>query len=304
MNDSDDSDRDIDEEGGAHGDDEDFEDSNTVPKIKDSWKPDQWHGFIDDDDDENYYQRLYKNGTLYESKDFGKIELKPWMLYMDKAHFKDTLKDYCIQEGFAINVISADNKRYTATCYAACCKWRIHASKLTDGITWAIKKIDPNVHTCRGLETHNPLCSVKWAASKLMEVIRANPDIPGKALNELLFQRFGVYMKQSSLYTMKKFAVEKLFGGHDQSYSELPAYVKVICETNPGSKAYCSYVETESIPRQLLFSTIFISFSAMIKGFLGGCRPLIGVDGTHLKGNYGGILLSAVALDGNNEIFP
>ncbi|XP_056688620.1 uncharacterized protein [Spinacia oleracea] len=41
-----------------------------------------------------------------------------------------------------------------------------------------------------------------------------------------------------------------------------------------------------------------------VEGFLGGCRPLIGVDGCHLKGNYGGILLSAIALDNNNEIFP
>lgn len=49
---------------------------------------------------------------------------------------------------------------------------------------------------------------------------------------------------------------------------------------------------------------MFISFAATWKGFLGGCRPLIGIDGTHLKGNYGGILLSAVALDANNEIFP
>lgn len=31
---------------------------------------------------------------------------------------------------------------------------------------------------------------------------------------------------------------------------------------------------------------------------------MIGVDGTHLKGNYGGILLSIIALDRNNEIFP
>ncbi|XP_063946158.1 uncharacterized protein LOC135151558 [Daucus carota subsp. sativus] len=30
----------------------------------------------------------------------------------------------------------------------------------------------------------------------------------------------------------------------------------------------------------------------------------MGVDGTHLKGDYGGVLLSAVALDANNEIFP
>ncbi|XP_021722676.1 uncharacterized protein LOC110690155 [Chenopodium quinoa] len=33
-------------------------------------------------------------------------------------------------------------------------------------------------------------------------------------------------------------------------------------------------------------------------------RSLIEVDRAHLKGHYGGVLLSAVALDGNNEIFP
>lgn len=48
---------------------------------------------------------------------------------------------------------------------------------------------------------------------------------------------------------------------------------------------------------------INILIKTMWNGILGGCRPLIGIDGTHLKGNYGGILLSAVALDGNNEIF-
>lgn len=286
-------------------DSDESEGMKVVPKVKENWKAEQWIDFIDDDnDDDKYYQRLYKNGDIYEDKPFGKIDLKPWMIFMDKHHFKQILNDYCIQEGFAINVIKADNTRYTGTCYAACCEWRIHASRLTDGITWAIKKIDPNVHKCRGLETHNPICSVKWAAFKLMEDIRANPDIPGKSLNELLFQRYGVYMKKSTLYTMKKFAVEKLFGGHDESYGHIPAYVRVICDTNPGSHAFFSFVETESIPRQLLFSTVFISFSAMWKGFLGGCRPLIGVDGTHLKGNYRGILLSAVAIDGNNEIFP
>lgn len=35
-----------------------------------------------------------------------------------------------------------------------------------------------------------------------------------------------------------------------------------------------------------------------------GCKSLIGVDGSHLKGNFGGVLLSAVGLDGNNELFP
>jgi hypothetical protein len=35
-----------------------------------------------------------------------------------------------------------------------------------------------------------------------------------------------------------------------------------------------------------------------------GCRPIIGLDGCHLKGVYGGQLLSAVGRDGNDNLFP
>ncbi|KAL0367964.1 UNVERIFIED_CONTAM: hypothetical protein Scaly_1015300 [Sesamum calycinum] len=37
---------------------------------------------------------------------------------------------------------------------------------------------------------------------------------------------------------------------------------------------------------------------------MSGCRPLIGVDGCHLKGPKGGILLSTVSVDPNNNVYP
>lgn len=37
---------------------------------------------------------------------------------------------------------------------------------------------------------------------------------------------------------------------------------------------------------------------------MAGCRPLLGVDGCHLRGCFPGILLTAVGKDGNNNIFP
>ena len=36
----------------------------------------------------------------------------------------------------------------------------------------------------------------------------------------------------------------------------------------------------------------------------GGCRPLVGLDGCHLKGKFGGHILSATARDENDNIFP
>ncbi|KAJ0053177.1 hypothetical protein Pint_01757 [Pistacia integerrima] len=41
-----------------------------------------------------------------------------------------------------------------------------------------------------------------------------------------------------------------------------------------------------------------------MRGFLEGCRHFIGIDGCHLKGHFGGVLLSAVSIDANSGIYP
>ena len=51
------------------------------------------------------------------------------------------------------------------------------------------------------------------------------------------------------------------------------------------------------------FKMMYIRYNAQKVGFLGGCRPFIGLDGCHLKGRFGGQLLSATAKDGNDNIF-
>ncbi|KAL5725139.1 hypothetical protein ACHQM5_008318 [Ranunculus cassubicifolius] len=51
------------------------------------------------------------------------------------------------------------------------------------------------------------------------------------------------------------------------------------------------------------FSGCCIAFHATLKGWKEGCKPMLGLDGCHLKGKYGGCLLSITALDGNNGLF-
>ena len=99
-------------------------------------------------------------------------------------------------------------------------------------------------------------------------------------------------------------ALKGINGGHDESYSYLPKYVVMIKETNPGSSTICAWHKAKLIERPLNFSSIFISFSACVNGLIGGSRSFIGVDGAHLKGQYGGTLLSTITLDGNNQLFP
>lgn len=49
---------------------------------------------------------------------------------------------------------------------------------------------------------------------------------------------------------------------------------------------------------------IFCHFFSSLQGFLNGCCPFIGLDGTFLKGKFKGILMTAIVLDANKQIFP
>ena len=52
------------------------------------------------------------------------------------------------------------------------------------------------------------------------------------------------------------------------------------------------------------FKRMYIRYNAQKVGFLGGCRPIIGLDGCHLKGRFGGQILATTARDANDNIFP
>ncbi|KAL2936843.1 hypothetical protein RDABS01_020292 [Bienertia sinuspersici] len=93
-------------------------------------------------------------------------------------------------------------------------------------------------------------------------------------------------MCMSTLYRVRKKALIEIHGGHDVSYNHLPMYCEVIHSTNPG---------------QLLIVHGILQHMVVWKG----CLLVVGASlGAHLKGNYRGVLLLAIALDGNNEIFP
>ncbi|XP_021774652.1 uncharacterized protein LOC110738561 [Chenopodium quinoa] len=103
-------------------------------------------------------------------------------------------------------------------------------------------------------------------------------------------------------YKVKAVFKEMIHGFFGEAYSLLPRYAEMVKETNPGSYALVTWTQlfANVQPR---FKACFFSFAAQVRGFLRGCRPIIGIDGAHLSGYYKGIMLTAVGIDGNNEIF-
>ena len=52
------------------------------------------------------------------------------------------------------------------------------------------------------------------------------------------------------------------------------------------------------------FRRFYVCLGPLKEGYMDGCRPLIGLDGCHLKGPFGGILLIAVGTDANGGMYP
>jgi len=49
---------------------------------------------------------------------------------------------------------------------------------------------------------------------------------------------------------------------------------------------------------------MYVCFDACKKGFLAGCRKVVGLDGCFFNSATSGELLQAIGRDGNNQMYP
>ena len=70
-----------------------------------------------------------------------------------------------------------------------------------------------------------------------------------------------------------------------------------------GSKVILQ-TEMKDEDSQLKFRRMYIRYNTLKVGFLGDSRPIVGLDGCHLKGRFGGQILSVMTRNENDNIFP
>ncbi|XP_057543804.1 uncharacterized protein LOC130823186 [Amaranthus tricolor] len=124
---------------------------------------------------------------------------------------------------------------------------------------------------------------------QLLQNLEANLDVQIDSVQRLCIEKYRIHVKLRLLYKVKSLAREQLHVGFAESYPTLPKYTEMIKSTNPGSYALVTWTES------LKFKACFINFATQVRGFLN--------DGAHLSGYYKGIMLTAVAIDRNNEMF-
>ncbi|XP_026451216.1 uncharacterized protein LOC113351450 [Papaver somniferum] len=122
-----------------------------------------------------------------------------------------------------------------------------------------------------------------------------NPESLANEFNKTM----KVNIKYHTSWRARNIVLQNLYGIYEEQYKKIPAFCEMVKEKMPGSVASFSYGSTDNT-----FLSMKLCFKPAIEGFLAGCRKIIGLDAFHLYGKYGGVLMVATGLDGQNGLVP
>ncbi|XP_059310332.1 uncharacterized protein LOC132061564 [Lycium ferocissimum] len=118
-----------------------------------------------------------------------------------------------------------------------------------------------------------------------------------KEIQRTVFREFHCKLSYWQCWKAGVTAKNMVRGTPEHEYACLPAYSYMVENLNPGSRICISLDDADR------FKYYFVAYGACIRGYK-HMRKVIAVDGTHLYGKYEGVLLSAVAQDTENHIYP
>ncbi|KAH9648646.1 SWIM-type domain-containing protein [Citrus sinensis] len=149
------------------------------------------------------------------------------------------------------------------TCKKANCPWYVAGAKMNDGTGFILREYNKN-HECTLINKTVKVTST-WVASKIKGQVAVDPNVKIDILKNHVQETYGLKIGKLTLYRARAKARLEVFGDHSRGYQKLFHYAAAIHKADPGAI----------------------------------CKVLYGC---HLKGKYGGVLLAAVGIDGNNGI--
>ncbi|XLR48139.1 hypothetical protein S83_032799, partial [Arachis hypogaea] len=247
-----------------------------------------------DDEDEPVFPQHNPNTH------FGKITLELNMEFETMEHFKAAVQKYNIQIGRQVFYLRNERKRCRVICYDPDCPWLCYCSRTNYPASFQIKTF-VDEHTCpRSNKSKSVSCA--WVAEELVPKLRIHPNMLQREAQEWFKVEYDISVNERMMYRAMDKAKDVIEGTEKDQYLRLRDYLNEIIKANPGSRANMGTTpQQEGLPR---FRNLYVCLAACKQGFKAGCRPFIALDGTFLKGYFGGQLLTAVGQDANNQLFP
>nr|GEX58644.1 hypothetical protein [Tanacetum cinerariifolium] len=155
-------------------------------------------------------------------------------------------------------------------------------------------------HTCTKtqIHPHHHNATPKVLGHILKEAMSESSRIyKGKVIMTYMNARFKIDISYSQAWRAKCYALQLLRGTPEESFNELPLCCHNLKLKNQGT---ITHIETDDEDR---FEIFFLAVGAVIRAFVLHMRPLIIIDGAHLKCEFLGTMYLAAAMDDFEERF-
>ncbi|KAK4264572.1 hypothetical protein QN277_025731 [Acacia crassicarpa] len=291
--------RDVEDES----DDEDFLDDENV--VDDDGE--DGSGF-EDEDSEDESGQSGGDGPLLEVR--GSTEIcgsngRPFFTlessFADKKHLLATLDQYAIKAGVNIHLTKSGPLRGRARCEKGC-PFVVFASKHRSNPNLVVKTLNLE-HSCSRV-FKNPRASVKWLATHFKQKVQERPQYKVSDMKKDCRDELKLHVSIHKCKRAKKMIMEEMEGSYVDEFNKLEAYLHELRTSNPGSDISVEISKEALESGRRVFSRMYLCLNASKTGWKAGCRPIIGVDGTFLKGKARGMLLTATGLDADDSLYP
>jgi len=238
--------------------------------------------------------RAGQNMRSFRPEDLQNPIFKVGMKFDSVEMLRKAITEYSIKNRVEIKMPKNDRTRIKAHCDEEC-PWYLYASE-DKRVDYFVIKTYVGTHTCQKKWVLKR-CTAKWLANKYVERFRADEKMSLSNFAKTVQLELNLTPSRNKLSRARRLAWNLIYGDEVQQYTELWDYGQELRKTNPGSTLYLKLLDG-------CFSSLYFSLDACKRGFLSGCRPVICLDGCHIKTKFGGQLLTAVGIDPNDCIFP
>ncbi|XP_027093746.1 uncharacterized protein [Coffea arabica] len=208
------------------------------------------------------------------------------------------MQEHGVVHGKKIKFSKNDGRR--ATTYCKNCSWKVSTAVMLDKKTFQIRSMQDE-HNCGRTFDHR-LANSTFLVDRYKKELAAMADMKVSTLTDKMKTDVNVNISRWQAYRTKKKAASLVNGEHETQYNKLRNYCKEVKRDNPGSNVFMTTVENDEGEDR--FERLYICLNACKTGFLSGCRPVVRLDGCHLRGPHKDVLLTAVGIDPNDQLYP
>nr|XP_051229441.1 uncharacterized protein LOC127347272 [Lolium perenne] len=188
-------------------------------------------------------------------------------MFPSKRHMQDAIMKWAMASQRQLRTTVSSGKYLTMECVDINCPGRVHGSAV--------------VH------------------SEIVEgqVMRVN------AIRKNVKKHHFYTISYGKAWRAKQRAMEMRFGSFRDAYDAVVRLLQTLQARNPDTYVNIQGMFLQEYPSYRVLHRVYFSFGVCIESFR-HCRPVLCVDGTFLTGQYKGQILTAIGMDGNNQIVP